>query len=473
MITGRDRLLAALFALQLVAATAFGVVLVRGLGDDAPVETLVSAPGGVPAPADVVAPDGTDPGAPAPVASGGTAARPGTAAVAGTAATRASAGPAAQPAAEQPGGAPAPAAAAVAKGAPIKIGSIVTQTGAINFAAAAQGTKAYVDSVNARGGVNGRRLQLDLRDDQLDAARGRQQAQQLLASGVFAFVGWQAPLTENGIVPFLEQNRVPLVGAFGQVGEYDSPYSYVFQSNHLGYQAGRFLGQEDVDRPALLFISNQSAAANTRQVKAVTAGLKSAGKTLRSDDVVQVDVTKASYDDVVTQFRLSGVDGLVTILDQTASNRLQQALDRQDYRPVHVADPLFTDPTVAQGPTTEGVLVASDFVFLEQGGPQVQEYVTAVRRQFGSRAQVSYLGLSGWFSAKVFVDALQRMGDDVTRANLMRTLDALPADTGKGFTSKLVFSTGAHDVNRCFQLGRIVRGKVAPYKPFSCDDTRF
>ncbi|MCW2606564.1 MAG: Extracellular ligand-binding receptor, partial [Frankiales bacterium] len=391
----------------------------------------------------------------------------------GTAGTRGSAGPG-TPAGGGPAVAgPVPPAGVVAKGGTVKIGSIVTQTGAINFAAAAQGTKAYIDTVNAAGGVNGRKIELDLRDDQLDAARGRQQAQQLLSSGVFAFVGWQAPLTENGIVPFLEQNRVPLVGAFGQVGEYDSPYSYVFQSNHLGYQMGRYLGSEKVTRPGLIYISNQSAAANARQEKAFATGLRSVGKKLNSDDVVQVDVTKASYDDVVTQFRLSGVDGIATIIDQTADNRLQQAMDRQDYRPVHVADPLFTDPTVKQGPTTEGVLVASDFSFVDGGGPEVQQYAAAVRKQFGGRAQVSYLGLSGWFSAKVFVDALRKMGDDVTRPNLLKTLDSLPSDTGKGFTSKLVFQTGSHDINRCFQLGKITRGKVAPYKPYSCDDTRF
>ncbi len=79
--------------------------------------------------------------------------------------------------------------------------------------------------VNRQGGVNGRRIELDLRDDQLDPARGRQQAQQLVASGVFAFAAWNAPLTENGIVPFLEQNRIPLIGAYGEQAEYHSPYS--------------------------------------------------------------------------------------------------------------------------------------------------------------------------------------------------------------------------------------------------------
>jgi ABC-type branched-subunit amino acid transport system substrate-binding protein len=236
---------------------------------------------------------------------------------------------------------------------------------------------------------------------------------------------------------------------------------------------GRFLAQEPkVTHPGAIFISG-NAAANAAQVKAITAGVKAGGKSIASGDIVQVDVTKASYDDVVTQFKLGGVDGFLTIIDQTAYNRLQQALDRQGYHPVHVADPLFTDPTVRQGATTEGTLVASDFSFLEEGGAPVQEYVSAVRKQFGARAQVSYLGLAGWFSAKVLVDALTRMGNDISRANLLKTMDALPSSVGAGFTAPLVFSSGDHDINQCLHLGKVSGGKIATYKDYACDKENF
>jgi ABC-type branched-subunit amino acid transport system substrate-binding protein len=314
---------------------------------------------------------------------------------------------------------------------------------------------------------------LDLRDDQLDAARGKAQARSLLTSGVFTFAAWQAPLTEGDIVPFLEQNKMPLIGAYGVGQEYHSPYSYSFQSHHYGYEMGRFLAQEPkVTHPGAIFISG-NAAANAAQVKAITAGVKAGGKSIASGDIVQVDVTKASYDDVVTQFKLGGVDGFLTIIDQTAYNRLQQALDRQSYHPVHVADPLFTDPTVHQGATTEGTLVASDFSFLETGGPQVQEYVSAVRKQFGARAQVSYLGLAGWFSAKVLVDALTRMGNDISRANLLKTMNSLPSSVGDGFTAPLVFQSGDHDINQCLHLGKVSSGKIASYKDYACDKENF
>lgn len=454
MISSRDRILAALFALQLVAAAVFGAVLVHGLGHEDKAQLVTAGPSGdaaSPLPSTSASPAAGSTGTAArttTTTTGGKAGSDGTS-VAGTSTT------------------------VVAKGAPIRVGSIVTQTGAINFVASAQGTKAYLDRVNAKGGVNGHKIVLDLRDDQLDAARGKAQARQLLSSGVFAFAAWQAPLTEGDIVPFLEQNKMPLIGAYGVGQEYHSPYAYSFQSHHYGYEMGRFLASEPkVTHPGAIFISG-NAAANAAQVKAITAGVKAGGKSIASGDIVQVDVTKASYDDVVTQFKLGGVDGFLTIIDQTAYNRLQQALDRQSYHPVHVADPLFTDPTVRQGATTEGTLVASDFEFLETGGPEVQEYAAAVRKQFGARAQVSYLGIAGWFSAKVLVDALQRMGNDISRANLLKTMDSLPPTVGKGFTAPLTFQPGGHDINQCLKLGKVSSGKVSPYKDFACDKENF
>ena len=467
MLTGRDRLLAGLFALQLVAAAAFGLVLVNGLGAGAKQQLVTTVAAG---------PDGTVPVAPSPspgasaAAVAGTTGSSGSAGSAGTTATTNGA-PAPAPSV---GGGDAPAVVAgpatIAQGAPIKIGSIVTQTGAINFAASAQGTKAYLDRVNARGGVNGRRIELDLRDDQLDAARGRAQAQQLLADGVFVFAGWQAPLTEQDIVPFLAQNKIPLIGGYGTRPEYRSPYAYIFQSGHFGFEMGRFLAQEPaVTRPGVIFIGGAEEA-NAAQRQAFTEGIEAGGKTVDPNDIVVVDVTKASYDDVVTRFRLSGVDGITTLIDQTAYNRLQQSMDRQSYRPVHVANPLFVDPTVQQGPTTEGTLVASDFAFVNDPAPDVQEYVSTVRAQFGPAAQVSYLGLAGWVSARILVEALERTGDDLTRENLMRVMDTLPADVAGSLTSPLRFGSTPRDLNQCLQLGRVRGGDVERYKGYACDD---
>jgi ABC-type branched-subunit amino acid transport system substrate-binding protein len=360
LLSPRDRLLAALFGFQLLVAAVLGGFLVHGLRKDTNTPVAVTqVPGG-----NVGAVPTTSASAAATTGPQGTRGTQGSTVT--TTAGPAAAGPTVAPAQAD--------ASKLAAGAPIKVGAVVSQTGAINVASSAQATKAYFDMVNRAGGVNGHKIVLDLRDDQLDAPRGKSQAQQMLAEGVFAFTGWNAPNTENGIVPFLEQNKVPLIGGYGERAEYHSSYSYIFSASygHYGYEMGQFLAEQGVKKPGLVYISNNEATADANLVKAFKAGFKSKGVTLSDSDVVAEDVTHSSYDDLVTQFRLDGVDGFASLLDQTAYNRLNQAQDRQAYHPKHVASPLFVDPTVRQSSNTEGTLVASDYDFIEGGGPAVQ-----------------------------------------------------------------------------------------------------
>jgi branched-chain amino acid transport system substrate-binding protein len=460
-VSSRDRLLAAMFALQLAVAAVLGGYLVHALRAPA-TTTLTQAPG-------AAAPTGSPVAgsSPSPTA---TAAR--TAGSGPTTTTTTSGG---KPAAGSVTG-PAPAdTKVVAAGAPIKVGAIVTQTGAINFASSAQATKAYFDMVNRAGGVNGHKIVLDMRDDQLDPARGRQQAQQLVAGGVFAFTGWNAPLTENGITAFLAQNKIPLIGGYGEQEEYHSPYSYIFSATygHYGFQMGSYLAEQGVKKPGLVFITNNSTKADDGLKAAFKAGFKAKGVTLSDSEIVSVDPTKPSYDDVVTQFKLDGVDGFASLLDQTAYNRLNQAQDRQAYHPKHAASPLFVDPTVRQSSSTDGTFVATDFDFVEGGGPAVQEYASTVRQAFGSRAQINYFGEQGWVDAKVFVAALKQLGSTITRDALLKTMDTLNGRGGFGFTSDLTFGSGVRDLNRCVKLGKMVSGKVTRVTDWRCDEQPF
>ncbi len=451
----RDRWLAGLFALQLLVAGVLGVVLVNALDDRPATTTVVSGPG---------APTGGP--VPTSDATAGTGPTKGTSGTT-TTTTTASAVPVVT--------APTGSKTALKPGAPIKIGTIVSQTGAINFASSAQATKAYFDQVNRAGGVNGHKILLDLRDDQLDSARGRQQAQQLVAEGVFAFSAWRAPLTENAIVPFLQQNKIPLIGAYGEQEEYHSPYSFLFSASygHYGYEMARFLVEQGVKKPGLVYITNNSAAADNGLEKAFKDGFKSKGVTLSDNEIVTVDPTKASYDDVVTQFKLDQVDGMATLLDQSAYNRLKQSQERGAYRPVHAASPLFAAPTVKQSSTTEGTFVATDYEFIEGAGAPVQDYVSAVKAAYGSRAQIDYFGEQGWLDAKVLTEALRSLGNDITRDGLLKAMDRLNGKGGFGFTSDLQFGPGVRDLNRCIKLGRIVGGKVNRVTDWRCNTQPF
>lgn len=464
MLSPRDRLLAALFAFQLAVAAVLGIYLVNALdeGNARPVSLQQG-------PAAVVSTSPATTGATAgPLATSGASSAPATG---GKTVTTVTGGGSTTGSTTGGGSDGAPLAA----GAPIKIGAVVSQTGAINFASSAQATKAYFDRVNSRGGVNGHKIILDLRDDQLDSTRGKSQAQQLLAEGVFAFVGWNAPNTESDITKFLEQNKIPLIGAYGTQAEYHSTYAYAFSASygHYGFEMGQYLAEQGVKKPGLVYLANNNTAADKKLVEAFKAGFKSKGVTLSDGDVVSADVTKASYDDVVTQFRLDNVDGFASLLDQTAYNRLLQSQDRAAYHPKHAADSLFLDPSVKQSANTNGVFVATDYDFIEGGGAAIQDYVATTKAAYGAKAEINYFGEQGWVDAAIFVEAVKALGTNISRANLLAVMDKLNGKGGFGFTSDLQFGPGVRDINRCIKFGKVVNLKVTRVTDWRCDGQPF
>ena len=465
--TQRDRILACLFAAQLITAIVFGGLLIDTLHNhSAPTGRIVSigsqgssstatgaANPGVGAPGVVPASSG-------PVAKG---------AASGNSTLNGGAGSAG---AVDTSGNTAPHGT-IKPGAPITIGSLVTEEQGINFTANAQAMQAYIDHVDAQGGVNGHKINLLLANDQLNPNTGLNAAQKMINQGAFAFVGWNAPITENQIGPFLAKNKIPLVGGYGEYGEFHTPWAYVFTSSygHWGFEMGKYLMSLGVKHPGVIYIDNQSADANNQFVNAITAGIKAGGGSVNSNDIYKEDATQPTYDNVVTSMRLNGVDGIATILDEASYNRLQQSMDRQGWHPIHLADCLFPDSSVKHESQNNGTYVTSDFRFINPSstGP-VADYVAAVKKSFGSSAQINYTGEQGWLAAEVFVKTLQSLGTTPTRSALMAALNKLHQDDGFGFTGPMVPTSGTHEITHCVMFGKWDGSVTEPTTNWSCDN---
>ncbi|MFP5309928.1 MAG: ABC transporter substrate-binding protein [Actinomycetes bacterium] len=495
----KDRLLAGMFAAQLVAALVFGAVLVSGLSQ--PVETvqvdataLDGGAGGGSTPGDVgtsAGADGADTGTDGAVAEpGATSGAAGTTPDGSGSATGGEDAGGGDTAGGQPssaGGATGTSGgttrAAGTGGAGIrtgvtddavKVGVLVTQTGAINFRSSAQATKAYLDMVNEAGGVNGRRIDYIIKDDGLDENKGLQAVQEMLNAGVFSFVAFNAPLTEQSVLPVLDENTMPLIGAFAIPAH---RYGYLFSAPYFTYGVvgGETLCQQDVTRPGLVYLSNQVESTDRTIRESWRKGLAdTCGVTLADDDIFGVEVTKADFSDVVTQLQLNGVDGIGTILDATAMVRLQQALNRQGYRPTHVSSPFGGDPAVLRdrnvGTSFEGLFVLSDVEFLGSSAPEVRRYEAEVSRRFGGKAELNWAGQHGWLGARIFVEALEEAGPDPTRERLLAAMNSF-RDLQTGFTPPLTITEAldTHNAsNRCMKVGRVVNGKVQQLRDFTC-----
>ena len=115
-------------------------------------------------------------------------------------------------------------------GSPVRIGLVGTLSGPVGatLIPIRVGVQTWVSDVNARGGVNGHKVELIVADDQADSAQHRALVQQLVEErGVVAFVGNPDGLTGAGSLAYINERKVPLVGGdLGATYAYDSPYYF-------------------------------------------------------------------------------------------------------------------------------------------------------------------------------------------------------------------------------------------------------
>ena len=492
----RDRVLTGLFAVQLVAALIFGLVVVNTIGDGSAqtvaVDDTVAAEGaaadagpttdgttGTTAPR-AGATDEAGDGATAAPAAGGTGGTTTDGAASGTDGTSGGDGPgSAQPSRAPSGG----ASEAPSTGGPgtrigvtdteVKVGVLVTQTGAINFRSSAQATKAYFDMVNEAGGVNGRKIVYDIRDDGLSETRGQAAVRDMINKGVFSFVGFNAPLTEQSVVPIIEENKVPLVGAFAIPA---TPYGYLFSAPYetYGRVGGATLAEQGASTAGLIYLSNQVEETDNTIEQSWRLGLQEKGLDLQDGNIHAVGVEKTNFDDVVTSLRLAGVDAIGTILDATAMKRLQQSMARAGYSPIHVSSPFGGDPEVINDPNVgaafEGTFVLSDAHFIGSGVPEVDRYESEVKRRFGGDAEVNWAGEYGWLGAKFFVEALSAAGPDPTREKILDFMNSRQDhETGMTVPLTITADPNTHSRNnQCMRVGKVVNRKVQTVKDWTC-----
>jgi len=159
----------------------------------------------------------------------------------------------------------------------IVLGADVPETGpAASVLPLALGAAAYLDSVNAAGGVNGYKFKYDLVDDQYNPALAESAARLLvLQDHVFAMLDDIGANTQQAIKPFLLANGVPSIGPassdpntsdaltymVGATADTDGAYQMTYAINNLagGKPVGVLYQNDAVGDP--YFAAYQQAAA--------------------------------------------------------------------------------------------------------------------------------------------------------------------------------------------------------------------
>lgn len=341
----------------------------------------------------------------------------------------------------------------------IRIGSSGALSGPIgNYGTdVATGGKIYFAKINDAGGIHGRKIQFDNRDDGYEPARMMGNVRSLVEEGkVFALVGGNGTSGINAILPYLKNAGIPLffpyTGGFSTgPGAFSLRISYEEEARSLISHA---VGTLRFRKIGIFFqddafgLSGRTGAARAlaeRELEVQGEGIYPRNSE-EVKDAVQA-LKKAKPQAVFLQ-----------AVKEPAFAFIREAA-RNGFKPVYLCTSIIGALEISKAIRDLDVEIYASEVL-----PLPTDERFAIAREF--RAEMSAAGktnltsaaFEGYVGAAVFAAAVSDAGRELTRVGLTRAMEGIKRDFGG---VRIEFSRERHVGLRGNQIYRVVKGVIA------------
>jgi branched-chain amino acid transport system substrate-binding protein len=352
----------------------------------------------------------------------------------------------------------------------ITIGGVLDTTGPIKVICAPilAGDQLYFDKINAAGGIHGRRIKFIQVSDNGDSTRTRDAVRQLVEQDhVFAIFQVCGSGNANVAESYTEPRGIPFVDPIGGGAKFTDaqgqalPWVWMTQPNYgdEGHVIGNYVAVTlKAKRVGLLY---EDDVLGLQQKSALGEALQKYGAQLvatvgynatQTDFSAAFQTLKAANPDLIV---LNGLPGPTARFVATAA--------AQGYRPHlgYVANYPMADNSWAKvlGAAGEGIYVSG---YTSMNTPVAQQYLQAT----SSDPVFSAYKFYGYINAKIFADALEKAGSNLTRASLRDALDHAFVNYDTGFGPTLTWSPTRHGGVSDFMFFQIKHGELTPVSDF-------
>jgi branched-chain amino acid transport system substrate-binding protein len=411
-------------------------------------------------------------------ATGDTGVGASTGASAGTGAGTASSGgagagsPSASASGANEAAAPSGAATCAPKCSPLVIGTVGTYSGIVgqNVVGGVRALQAWAQAINAKGGLNGHKVQVVVADDTGDPARHRALLQQLVEEQhVVAFVYNAAPLTGQASVDYLNKVKIPVIGT-EDTGEwsYQSPFYFPQASSGLAVTAAAFGFPGTETKVGGLHCSDGVQVCENQSNYAAKYAPQFGRQLVYAGSG---SLAAPDYTAQCLAARGAGAEVIIPVMDGNAIQRIARSCASVGYHPkINVGQPsqndaIAADPNFANNYGFNLTAPASD-----TSNPSV----VAMRQTMAQYAPgISLTGspMQGWVAAKLLEAAGPSITEPPTPESIMKGLYALRANDLGGLTMPLTFTPGKTAPRTvCWWPLVIKGGQFAPAGPRQCRD---
>ena len=309
--------------------------------------------------------------------------------------------------------------------AQIRIGQTAGFTGAVasSVKETTDGAKLYFDAVNARGGVNGQKIELISLDDQFDPKLAAENAKKLIGQGVVALFLTRGTPHAQAILPLLAESKIPLVApSTGAMILHDPVNPWVFNVRATYQREAErtiaHLNLVSVTRIAVVQVDDTFGADAAVGLRKGLANAKLEPVAYEKYDRAKPDfgplipkVTKAEPQAVI--FLGSGtavIDGMKAL--RAAGSRAQM---------VTLSNNASAGFVKSLGDLAHGTVVSQVLPSERSVGTPIVKEAADLAKAKG--IELTPAALEGFAAAKVLVEGLRRAGRDPTRAGLKSALE--------------------------------------------------
>ena len=294
-----------------------------------------------------------------------------------------------------------------------------------------QGAKLWIDSVNAKGGVHGQKIELISMDDKFDPKIAVANAKVLLEEkNVLALFLVRGTPHSEGMIPLLDQHGVPLIApSTGAMSLHNPVRKHVFNVRAT-YQreaekAVTHLHTLGITRIAVVHADDTFG---TDGLQGALKGFQKAG--FKPITTIKAERLKPDYATIIPEITSKESQAVVWI---GSGNTVADGV--KALRAAKSAAQVVTLSNNASGGFIKSLGDQARGVIVTQVFPYERSYAYGFIKEAMALAKDKKIELSpamveGYAGAKVLVEGLRRAGPNPTRAKLQTALEGLKFDLG-------------------------------------------